>query len=43
MKLCTLKDGTRDGTLAIVSADNTQAVSARDIAPNAPGRTGPLD
>lgn len=32
MKLATLKDGTRDGKLIIVSRDLTQAVSARAIA-----------
>jgi len=34
MKLATLRDGTRDGALLIVSRDLTRAVSAKDIAPN---------
>lgn len=33
MKLATLKDGTADGTLVVVSRDLSQAVSARHIAP----------
>lgn len=33
MKLATLRDGTRDGQLLIVSKDLTKAVSAGDIAP----------
>ncbi len=33
MKLATLDDGTRDGSLIIVSKDTTQYVSASDIAP----------
>ena len=33
MKLATLKDGSRDGRLALVSTDLAQAVSASDIAP----------
>ncbi len=34
MKLATLRDGTRDGALLIVSRDLTRAVSAKGIAPN---------
>jgi len=34
MKLATLRDGTRDGALLIVSRDLTRAVSAKDLAPN---------
>jgi fumarylacetoacetate (FAA) hydrolase len=34
MKLATLRDGTRDGALLIVSRDLTQAASANDISPN---------
>ncbi len=33
MKLATLKDGTRDGTLLVVSRDLTRALKADDIAP----------
>jgi fumarylacetoacetate (FAA) hydrolase len=33
MKLATLKDGTRDGRLLLVSRDLTRAVSAADLAP----------
>ncbi|MFH1604366.1 MAG: fumarylacetoacetate hydrolase family protein, partial [Pseudomonadota bacterium] len=33
MKLATLKDGTRDGTLIVVSRDLTRAIKADDIAP----------
>ncbi len=33
MKLATLKDGTRDGTLIVVSRDLKQAIKADDIAP----------
>jgi fumarylacetoacetate (FAA) hydrolase len=33
MKLATLKDGTRDGTLIVVSRDLTHAIKADDIAP----------
>ena len=32
MKFATLKNGTRDGTLVLVSKDNTQATYATDIA-----------
>ena len=47
MKLGTLKDGTRDGRLIVVSRDLTRATSAQDIAPTLQaalddwGRTGP--
>ena len=34
MKLATLRDGSRDGALLVVSRDLTQAVRAGDIAPN---------
>lgn len=34
MKLATLRDGSRDGTLLVVSRDGTRAVPARDIAPH---------
>ncbi len=34
MKLATMKSGTRDGVLIVVSSDNTQAVSAKHIAPS---------
>jgi len=33
MKLCTLKDETRDGTLTVVSRDLKHAIKADDIAP----------
>ncbi len=33
MKLATLKDGTRDGTLIVVSRDLTRAIKADDLAP----------
>ena len=33
MKLATIKNGTRDGRLAIVSKDLSRAVFAEDIAP----------
>ncbi|ACY19023.1 fumarylacetoacetate hydrolase family protein [Haliangium ochraceum] len=33
MKLATLRDGTRDGSLVVVSRDNARYASARDIAP----------
>ncbi len=34
MRLCTLKNGTRDGELAVVHPDGTRCASARAIAPN---------
>ena len=33
MKLATLKDGSRDGALAVVSDDLSRAIAARDVAP----------
>ena len=33
MKLATLRDGTRDGALVVVSRDLTRCVAARDVAP----------
>lgn len=33
MKLATLKDGSRDGALVVVSGDLTRAIAARDVAP----------
>ena len=38
MKLATLRDGTRDGRLVVVSRDLARAVAATSIAPTHAGR-----